>query len=181
MKKDIRKKNIQECREEIRDFLNEAYKDMSDDKSLDIKLKNGQVLFCEKCHLLVAGEDDLRLASRCKMSDDGLHDLIIVEGCIERTVFGCADCKANWWYSHGYKEECLHDFLEDPCKVSKNGKHVPVELRYLTGDVVSKPIVGCEVCLSVIEVTQELNPIQSHSIRSSPMTCKGKKVGTKED
>lgn len=165
MKKDARKKNIQECKEMIRDDLNGAHKDMRDDESLDIKLKNGQVLYCEKCHLLVAGEDDLCLGSKCKMSKDGLHDFIIVEGCGERIVFGCAECKDYHWYSAGSREECLRGFLKEPCKLSKNGKHVLVELRYLTGHVVSKPIISYEACLSVREVNQKPNLIQLHSIK----------------
>jgi len=180
MKRSARKKNIQACKEEIRDLLNESSKNMTKDEFLDIELKNGQVLYCEKCHLFIAGEDDLRITSRCKMSDDGLHDFVIVENCMEHTVFGCAECKASWWYSGGSKKMCLDNFLEEPCKASKNGEHVPIELRYLTGNVVFKPIVGYEVCLSVTEANQEINPIQLHSIKSIPKARKDKKVATKE-
>jgi len=166
MKKDIRKKNIRECRKDIREHLNYCYKDMSQDgRPLDIKLGEGQVLYCEKCHSMIVGKKNLLLNSLCKASNYGQHDYAIVEGCSERIVFGCAECKDFWWYSCGSKEECLHDFLNKPCKMSKDGKHVPVELLYLTGSIISKPIIEREVCLSVKEVDQKLDSLQLHSVK----------------
>ncbi len=151
---------IKACIKSVKESLVMQFDDSAEDQlELEVKLKDGEVLYCENCHLTVLGPDDLRINSiYCEASNTGKHDFVVLSDLFENEVYACSECQDYWW---PFKLN-LKEIRKESCKESKSGKHSIIRLVYLCGHQKVKPVVPKEVVISVKEANKELSTIEFH-------------------